>query len=63
MSLFSNWKFSWKDTQLKTGPGKGLCLDLGCGNGNLRPIVENRGWTYIGSDIDISRGWGGNGSM
>ncbi len=59
MSLFRNWKFSWKDTQLKIDPGNGLCLDLGCGNGNLRPIVENRGWTYIGSDIDISRGRGG----
>lgn len=56
MSLFSDWKFNGKESQFKIHPGKGVCLDLGCGDGRFRCIVENAGWRYIGCDLDISRG-------
>jgi len=58
MSLFADWKFKWKDTQLSLPPGKGLCLDVGCGSGKARKIVEEAGYSYMGCDVDISRGQG-----
>lgn len=58
MSLFTDWKFNWKDTQLNIPRGKGLCLDVGCGSGWARELVENAGYSYTGCDVDISRGQG-----
>lgn len=56
MSVLSNWSFSWDDVQFMLPEGSGLCLDIGCGDGCLRSWIEKKGWTWIGLDIDISRG-------
>ena len=36
--------------------GTGLCLDIGCGSGRHRKLIEAAGYTWIGVDIDTSRG-------
>jgi len=56
MTLLANWKFDWKNSHLNMARGKGVCLDLGCGDGRHRKVIEDAGWTYIGCDIDKSRG-------
>lgn len=56
MSLFANWAFAWDDVKHVLPEGRGLCLDLGCGDGQHKSWVEKKGWTWIGLDIDVSRG-------
>jgi SAM-dependent methyltransferase len=32
------------------GPGRGICLDVGCGGGHFIPLVTELGWTVVGVD-------------
>lgn len=36
--------------------GTGLALDLGCGSGRHRRVIEDSGYRWVGVDIDTSRG-------
>lgn len=56
MDILSNWAFSWSEVQHKLPEGNGLCLDLGCGDGRHRAWLEAAGWTWIGLDVDATRG-------
>jgi len=56
MSVLDNWVFSWDDVQDRLPEGSGLCLDIGCGDGCHKSLIEKKGWTWIGLDIDIARG-------
>ena len=45
------------------GPGKGRCLDLGCGTGVAGPVIAALGWSVVGVDVserllEIARGRG-----
>ena len=33
------------------GPGRGRCLDLGCGTGAALPVLVGLGWTVVGVDV------------
>jgi len=56
--ILENWHFTWDDVQLNIPEGKELCLDMGCGDGRHRYLIEKAGWHWIGLDIDAERGGG-----
>ncbi|MCJ7791416.1 MAG: methyltransferase domain-containing protein [Dehalococcoidia bacterium] len=56
MTIFSSWAFNWDDARFNLPQGSGLCLDVGCGDGHHRDWVETLGWTWVGLDLDITRG-------
>lgn len=55
-TVISAWAFSWTDVRNLLPEGNGLCLDLGCGHGSHRALVEGAGWTWVGLDVDVRRG-------
>ena len=38
-------------TTVLTGPGPGLCVDVGCGTGAISEALIDAGWTVLGVDI------------
>ena len=44
--------FRWHDLEEVLPPGRGQCLDVGCGNGRHRILIEERGYNWKGLDID-----------
>jgi SAM-dependent methyltransferase len=40
----------WHDLDEVLSPGKGMCLDVGCGSGRHRQVVEQAGYRWIGLD-------------
>lgn len=37
-----------------TGPGPGLCIDIGCGTGAVSQVISDAGWTTIGIDLSLT---------
>ena len=37
------------------GPGRGRCLDLGCGTGVFVPALANQGWTVVGVELSADQ--------
>jgi SAM-dependent methyltransferase len=37
------------------GPGPGRCLDLGCGTGRAIPLLQEAGWTVVGTDVSADQ--------
>ena len=42
--------FGWHDLDEMLPVGDGSCLDVGCGNPRHRPLIERRGYEWIGLD-------------
>ena len=45
-------RFTWSKLEEILPSGKGKCLDVGCGNGRLRPQIERAGYAWVGMDVD-----------
>jgi SAM-dependent methyltransferase len=41
----------WRDVTELLPPGHGVCLDVGCGEGRQREVVEARGYQWQGIDV------------
>lgn len=41
---------SWRDLDSCLPVGRGICVDIGCGNGRHRTVVESKGYQWIGAD-------------
>lgn len=55
-SVLTHWAFAWDEVKHNLPEGSGLCLDLGCGDGRHQAWVERAGWTWVGLDVDFTRG-------
>jgi LmbE family N-acetylglucosaminyl deacetylase/SAM-dependent methyltransferase len=42
--------FSWHDLNEVLPPGEGYCLDVGCGDGRHRNLIQTRGYKWLGLD-------------
>jgi glycosyltransferase involved in cell wall biosynthesis/LmbE family N-acetylglucosaminyl deacetylase/SAM-dependent methyltransferase len=42
--------FRWHDLEEVLPVGDGRCLDLGCGEGRHRPLIESNGYEWLGMD-------------
>jgi SAM-dependent methyltransferase len=51
--------FSWRELQGCLPVGRGLCVDVGCGNGRHRTLIEKLGYSWIGADSNASPAAGG----
>jgi glycosyltransferase involved in cell wall biosynthesis/LmbE family N-acetylglucosaminyl deacetylase/SAM-dependent methyltransferase len=47
--------FRWHDLEEVLPIGQGNCLDLGCGSGRHRDLIESRGFRWFGFDRDAAK--------
>jgi LmbE family N-acetylglucosaminyl deacetylase/ubiquinone/menaquinone biosynthesis C-methylase UbiE len=50
---------SWREMEGCLPVGRGMCLDVGCGNGRHRKLIEKLGYSWIGADRNASPAAGG----
>lgn len=50
--LTHNLLYPYWDSLMDLLPeGKGVCLDVGCGDGHNQRLIEKKGWRWVGCDI------------
>lgn len=47
----SSIALDWRNLERILPEGTGDCLDLGCGDGGFRDLIEQRGYSWVGLDI------------